>query len=245
MASHEFALYCDHQFSSAITRADNRIIITDRDLIHRIGNVLRLAPLDTIFLFNDHEHVQGVIETIDKKHIAIHIKNHGKNIHHQPPITVQLALIKRDALQEAVSNLTCLGVHTIELFISDRTQRAWDGAREHERLHRCMIAAAEQSKNFAIPILRAPVNLAELLEKKEKSCRYACSVEGKPFTDLLTICPLQNSITLLVGPEGDFSEREYDQIGKTNYQWARLSPTILRSEHAAFLAAGIIRSFIF
>ena len=243
MASHEFALYCKDQFSLSTAPIGDRIPVSNSNLVHRIVNVLRLNTGDTIVLFDELEHIQGIIETINKKQVTVQVQQHQKNIQHQPTVTVQLGLIKRDALQQAVANLTCLGVQTIELFTSDRTQRTWDGEREFNRLRRCMVSAAEQSKNFAVPMLKTPVPLEKLLERQLPPCAYACGITGLPLAKLLNTCAQNSSIIVLVGPEGDFSEHEYDEINKTSYQWARLTSTVLRSEHAAFLAAGIIRTY--
>lgn len=51
-----------------------------------------------------------------------------------------------------------------------------------------------------------------------------------------------SELMLLVGPEGDLSNEEKNAVHTAGFIMCALTPTILRSVHAAFLGAGIMRS---
>jgi len=52
---------------------------------------------------------------------------------------------------------------------------------------------------------------------------------------------IEKTIMLVVGPEGDLTVDEKKLLSSAHYTACSLTPTVLRSEEAATLAAGIIR----
>jgi len=160
----------------------------------------------------------------------------------KPAIIVELGLLKHDHLEKAVKVLTALGVGRIRLFISKKIQRKWGGKREHERLQRLMISSAEQSKQFALPVLLPPVQFDQICKTEGDSIKIFCEPTGKSLIQLICAQKKLQKITILIGPEGDLTPEEKQQLKKSDYIFCRLTQTILRSELAATLAVGIIRS---
>ena len=54
----------------------------------------------------------------------------------------------------------------------------------------------------------------------------------------------QNSINIIIGPEGDFSERELDLFKKTKIQSVNLSSRRLRSESAAIVSIANVNQIM-
>lgn len=247
LRAHEFAVYVPQQpiAQQLIAQqpiAQQIVCINDSNIIHRITHVLRLSVGDKIILFDENSHSLVTIGKITRKSLEVFVEQVLENKRYEPKLFVQLALLKRDALQEAVALLTTLGVTEIELFTSEKVQRIWGGQDEYDRLYRCMIAAAEQSKCFALPKLNKPVSLEQIL-KKESFEYFVCDAHGTCLIQNIVHAVQKNKdIKLLIGPEGDFTESEINIITKNAYQSWRLTKTILRSEQAAYLATGIIRS---
>jgi len=238
MNIHEFALYVKNLVTLPIAVAQTTVI-TDEQFVHRVKRILRLESGDHLTLFDDQHHSLAKLSTISEKKIELFLKPSQPNSILQPALIVQLALLRREALDEAVAALVAVGVTDIQLVLSTKVQRAWGGVREYERLQRCMIAAAEQSKCFAFARLHEPISLSEVFSKNNGGDFLMCDAQGSVLkNDLKTDEP----VTILIGPEGDFTESEKKLISDHNYQSWRLTPTVLRSEQAAALAAGIIRS---
>ena len=241
MNTHEFAVYCKNVLVAGC-RVGHRFTINDSMVIHRILRVLRLKERDTLIVFDEHCHALCAIHALHEKTAEFVVEHCVANEVYQPVLTVQLGLLKRESLQEAVSLLSCLGVTAIEFFLSAKVQRSWDGPREYDRLSRCMIAAAEQSKCFSLPTLSEPIPFDQLIACTD-GVKLACHVHGTSLIKLLDNPVQQNvPITILVGPEGDFTEHELELIIKNGYQSCKLTATILRAEQAAVLSAGIVRS---
>jgi len=245
MSKHEFALFYS-DLSRTLEKNKTFLKIEDKDIIHRVNRILRLKPEDQIVLFGREIHIHAKISSINKQELNVTVKLIKKNKALSPKITMQLGLLKRDALEAAVEALTVFGVNDIQLFMSDKVSHKWGGKKELERLERIMIAAAEQSKQFVLPQLHEPIAFAQMIKTKSKQAVF-CDPEGDSFLHIFCsqiICEQKKmpSMTILVGPEGDLTNQEKELLQKNGYKLCRLTETVLRSELAATLAAGILRS---
>jgi 16S rRNA (uracil1498-N3)-methyltransferase len=204
-------------------------------MISRFTNVLRLRPGDDLILFDEQNNAHAVLESASKKEASFSIQDSTANKQIEPAIRIALPLLKKDAFAEAIYNITELGGTEIQLLDTEKAQRSWGGDKEMERLKRITIAAAEQSKNFAMPTILPPISLEQLLQQ-EGSFLF-CDVHGKSISELVQIGPT----TIIIGPEGDLSDSEKDLLNKHNVEFYRLTPTILRSVQAVTLALGYLR----
>ena len=113
-----------------------------------------------------------------------------------------------------------------------------------QRLEKVIIEAAEQSDRINIPKIEKPQNLKSFLSKNKSKMNLI-------FTDLnsknkkLNLNKLTNKpICIIIGPEGDFSEAEREEIlCYEGVNSIRINENILRSETAAISAISIINYF--
>ncbi len=245
--AHEFAIFVpDLTKNQPVHEPGNHFSLAIPDLYHRLVRVLRLQPGKMVVLFDRTHHLRCEVETIEKDP-RLTVRIHDIVTHQMltPQVTVWLPLLKRDDLDTALYALHELGVNSIQLITTQKTQRAWSGEKEMERLERIMGAAAEQSKQFVFPALHAPVPLANLLSAEESTgTRIFCDPAG---SDLWTVLKetrgySPESLTLLVGPEGDLTYEEKEQVRAAGFIFCALTPTVLRAHQAVSLIAGIIRS---
>lgn len=245
-----------HEFSIHISNVEDllgqivvghSVVIRDTSIIHRIANVLRLTPQETVILFDHKQYVRVQIERISKKEIAVVIEEINQNIALSPEVIFLLPLLKRDALENAIYSLVELGATTIQLVQTQKVQRAWGGKKELDRLHKIMIAAAEQSKQYRMAILSEPKSLAECIASFDESMhKLFFDPEGADLFE--TVSSLRNEkakhIALLVGPEGDLTDQEKELVKNNGFIFCRLTPTILRAQQAVAVSLGVIRSLI-
>ncbi len=238
--AHEFALYYD-ALPQSLDVSDT-VHISDKDIIHRIERVLRLKKGEQCILFNRESHAKVCILSMDKKQILVEILSFEKNKIYSPYITFLLPVLKRDALSAAVYYLVEAGVNEIKLIQTKHQPRAWGGQKEQERLNRVAIAAAEQSKHFAFPVISDPVSYEQAVsELPEKSVRILANPEGDSFSEILSqSTPVQ--IILTCGPEADLSVEEKDFLRLNSFKLMKLTPTILRAETAAFCISSLFRT---
>lgn len=236
MNEHEFALY--NPLLSEKTE-EKFLHIVEKELVHRISRILRLNPKDSLVLFDKTRHAEAVITSIDRDSVTLEMNKFFDNTPAMPQLIMQLGLLKREALEQTVESLTVFGVNKIQLFISEKVSRKWGGPKEFERLERIMIAAAEQSKQFVLPQLSEPILFEEMLKQQHSKRAIFCDPTGNSLIPL--ICKGTEETTMLVGPEGDLTLYEKELLQQKEYAFCRLTKTVLRSELAATLVAGIIR----
>lgn len=245
-SEHEFALYVHHLSQSVSTGRADVLCVSDVALVHRMVHVLRLQKDDALVLFDQHIHVRASIQSIGKKAIMCELQQAERNKVVAPHITVWLPLLKREAFEEAIYALVELGVNDVQLIHTAKEQRHWTGQKETQRIHNIMVAAAEQSKNFAMAALHEPRTLSELLPLKNDAQGIFFDVEGEALLEVASRMRQHNNehYVICVGPEGDLLDSEKFQLQKASFTFARLTPTVLRAQQAVAVGVGAVRSLL-
>lgn len=241
---HEFSLYWPSLSPFESLRSGSTITIDDTELCHRISRVLRLTPDETLIVFDQQNHMRlRLIQIPEKKPITATIVSYAKNHLLKPWITFLLPILKREALHEAVYSLAEIGANEIKLMVTDKVQRSWHDQELH-RLENIIIAAAEQSKNFSFPSLYAPQRFEKIVSSLSARSIFF-DPQGAALASVIDqvkqTCP--ETITLIIGPEGDLTSAEKEVLHTSGTQFCSLTPTIVRAQQAAALSIGIIRSF--
>jgi 16S rRNA (uracil1498-N3)-methyltransferase len=145
-----------------------------------------------------------------------------------PPVTVAFALTKAGRPELTVQKLTEVGVDRIVPFVADRSVVRWDEAkagRQAERWNAIARGAAMQCRRTRLPAI-AP--LATFPEVAALPGASLAEVDGEP--------PSLARPTILVGPEGGWSESE---IGAALPR-TRLGAHVFRAETAAITAGALL-----
>jgi 16S rRNA (uracil1498-N3)-methyltransferase len=237
---HIFALYDERLSFNTKARS---YTITDSDMVHRISRVLRLEINDEIIFFNQSVYAPAIVSAIARDSVTLQLQATQSVAPLQPKITFLLPLLKKDALSNAVYGLIEAGASEIQLVTTAKTQRAWGSQNELERLNRIAIAAAEQSKHFAFPTIKAPIALqAAIADLSPSSQRYYGNPDGQSFALIAPLAAKAQEIALLVGPEGDLTNDEKQLVVANGFKPVALTPTILRAESAAFCMVSLFRT---
>ncbi len=246
---HLFAVYFP-LLTTTLSHSPTRQLLTidDPTVCHRLQHVLRLAIHDRCILFDQENHATVEITELTKKYISVAIVEIQKNKQLAPAIFCMLPLLKREALETAVDALTQLGTTTIQLLITQKVQRSWQGPKELERLQRIIIAAAEQSKNFAFPAIHAPILLNDFLKTYTPDKTNSIFFDSQGTDAFSLIANLKsiklNTVSLMIGPEGDLTQQEKQLLKEHSFASMALTPTILRAEQAISLGVGMLRTLI-
>jgi len=247
---HEFALYFSSLTDCLQSSNDKKVIILqDVEICHRLVKVLRLVAGDNFILFDHFHHVTCILQKVEKKNrVVVTVINIEKNRKLTPTIHFLLPLLKRDALHDAIYTLTELGANAIHLVVTDKSQKRWP-SRGYEKLMRIIYAAAEQSKNFAFPLLKEPQPLKQVLEGIDtfENRMFFFDPDGQPISQVISRVRDEEKkfpIVLMIGPEGDLSIQEKELVYKKGFIFTSLTPTILRARQAVVVSLGIFRSFL-
>lgn len=125
-----------------------------------------------------------------------------------------------------------IGVDEITPIICDHSERK---IIKTERFDKILISAMKQSNQLFLPVLNEPIKLSDFLNKEISGQKFIAHCEETSKRELKEQVILNESYTLLIGPEGDFSSNEINKALEKGYLPAALGATRLRTETAAIV----------
>ena len=234
---HRFAFFASLEGSA---KKDQQLFsIQDEVLRKRIALILRMKKGDHLTLFDHEDSADVILEEVSKKSVQYRILSTQKIERSTPEIICLLPLLKREALEQAISRLAILGVSTIQLVVSEKSRQSLT-QKETARLQKMMVAAAEQSKQFAMPELLVSKKLEESFSELNFEHAFLFDQYGESSRKILTQ-KYSKPILLAFGPEGDFTETEKQFFKKNNFKALLLTTSILRTIDAVLLGVGLFR----
>lgn len=158
----------------------------------------------------------------------------------KPPysITLCLALFQMTRMEWAVQKLCELNIKAIQFIASERCQLKGLAGNKMERLTKIALEAQKQCGR-ACPIELLPcLSLQDF--KFNKNATHIVGAITPNATKKITT-PVGKSVFVFVGPEGDFSKKEYDFLQKQGAQFIDLGNIILKSETAALVLTTLVK----
>ncbi len=128
---------------------------------------------------------------------------------------------------------TEIGIHEITPIICDHSERK---VIKRDRFDKILLSAMKQSNQYYLPKFNDPMSFKCFIKKEITGQKYIAhceELEKNSFKN--TLIPNQN-VTLLIGPEGDFSVKEIQSALQNKYIPVTLGDTRLRTETAAIVA---------
>jgi 16S rRNA (uracil1498-N3)-methyltransferase len=162
-----------------------------------------------------------------------------------PPLRMILcaALIKFDHFEWMIEKATELGVAEIVPVVTVRTERGLDKAahKRLERWRRIGVEASQQSRRAHLPEIAGPTSWSDALATDGK---YRYALDENESRPLLTMFPTvrcaADTVALLIGPEGGWTDEERAGFIAAGWAAASLGPSILRAETAALAALAVV-----
>ena len=207
----------------------------DKSQSHYVSKVMRLKEKEVFSLFNSSGEWEAKILNITKSIVEFNITKQLRHKENTKDLWLAFSPIKSNYFNFMIQKATELGVTKFLPIIFERTIVR---KINKERLEKVIIEAAEQSNRITVPSIEDPQKLKSFLNNDMDLI----------FTDLNTtntkidIEKLTTKPTcVIIGPEGDFSEQEREEILKFNdIQPIKINENILRSETAVISALSII-----
>ena len=159
-------------------------------------------------------------------------------------VTLLFALTKGDRTDLVVQKATELGVKRIALIQSERTVVRYeekDIAKKCARYQKIMKEASEQSHRLIVPEMMGIFNLKKLPKEVFSDLNYVgYEKDASDVNGMFANFDKKKSITILIGPEGGFSEEEINNLVEQGFIRTSLGKRILRAETAAMYALSVI-----
>lgn len=195
--------------------------------------VLRLTVGDEVNLIDGRGGFYKAVITDDHpKHTALKILEAIQGFQQRNYyLHVAIAPTKNiERIEWFLEKATEIGIDEITLTICDRSERREVNT---DRLTRIIVSAMKQSLKAYLPKLNEPVKFDHLVSKSFAGKRYiAHCAEGEKQYVAHSLLQGENSL-VLIGPEGDFSEREISTAVAYGFQQVTLGHSRLRTETAA------------
>ena len=206
---------------------------------HYTKNVMRLKPGDKISLFNSSNgEWDASILTNDKDLTEFKIEKLSRPQEQESNLWLAFSPIKKIPQDMMLQKTTELG---IEKFFPLLCERSVVREINIERAEKIVTEASEQSNRISVPKISKIENLENFLKNfPENGHLVFCDINSKS-SNLKNILLSKNPICILIGPEGDFSEKERQLI--TDHKKTisiSLAKNILRAETAAIAATTIL-----
>lgn len=100
-----------------------------------------------------------------------------------------------------------------------------------DRLQKILLSAMKQSFQTYLPVLNEPVHFGEIISSRSGQ-QFICHLEEQHPVSLKSACQPGGEHLVLIGPEGDFDERELEAAKANGFRCVSLGPTRLRTETA-------------
>lgn len=161
----------------------------------------------------------------------------------EPKFRLHLAVAPtkmNDRFEWFLEKATEIGIQEITPIICDRSERK---VINLERFEKIILSAMKQSNETYLPKLNEAISFKEFIKQKNEGLQLIAHCEETDKKSLKQILKPNESVTMLIGPEGDFSEKEIALALDNNYQPVTLGNTRLRTETAAIVACHSIVFF--
>jgi len=220
------------------TLSKGSIINLNEKYLHYLKNVLRLKINDQFRIFNgtEGEFIATIID-ITKNNISINLSDFIRKPTTEVELTLGLCIIKPDKMIDAINMAVQLGVTKIIPLTSQRSQFK---EVNNDRLLKCIIEATEQTERLSPPTLSTTKLLKRFNKEMNGIIIYANENESES-NSLIKLGNLKSNISLIIGPEGGFSDEELSIFSLWDNTFSiSLGSNILRTETAVATALAQI-----
>lgn len=214
------------------------IKIHDEEQQH-ITKVLRIKEGEHIYVTDGKGNLAyGTLKLEGKKASLNVLEIKEKQANFSPKLHIAIAPTKNiDRIEFFIEKATEMGISEITLINTEKTERKNINI---DKLRKQSIAASKQSLRIHFPVINDLTKFSDFMKDLNPETTFVAHChENLERLDLNTI-PTQNlqEFTFLIGPEGDFSEKEIQMLAEKNIKAVSLGQQRLRTETAGLFVAA-------
>ena len=203
--------------------------------------VLRKGPGDRIHITNGRGDLfQAEILRADPGNCSAQIVSHTKSLPKGFRLHLAVAPTKmNDRYEWMLEKATEIGLDEISPIVCQHSERRTIKA---DRMEKVLQAAMKQSQQTHLPRLHPLCSFQEFLERDFPGLKFIAHCQAGDREELKRVARADTDITVLIGPEGDFSPEEVDLARAKGFVPISLGHNRLRTETAAILACATINT---
>jgi len=212
---------------------DKKALFSSDEKIH-LTKVLRKKTNDLIKIIDGTGFLYtGKIINLKNRNLEVEIiKKEKKEKKHNYYLHLAIAPTKNiNRFEWFLEKATEIGIDEITPIICKNSERKKINI---QRCNKILISSVKQSLKYHLPKLNEAIKFGEFIKKKNESKKYIAHCKE---TEKIKIeKDINKSYTVLIGPEGDFSDHEIEVANNNNYESITLGESRLRTETAGILA---------
>ncbi len=221
------------------TSAIGRTLSISGDEYHHLKNVNRAQIGDTVEMIDGVGSLfYGVIRALKAREALVDINNELRT--EKPPVHITIApsLLKQRPMGFLIEKLTELGVDEIRPLIFARTDEKYNSSRL-KKWQKIAQQSLKVNKRLWSTDIFPPVTIPELLcSAGVDSTRILLDIAGATSSSVSWQFP----VIVIIGPPGDFTPEERQQIVNSRFLPYNINDSVLKSETAAISIAAILKA---
>ncbi len=214
------------------------------DLAQHLTRVLRVEQ-GQIFEISDNEHLYlAEVEVARKSVVVFRVKQRLEPRPEPFPVTLYASLFKFDHFEWMIEKATELGVGVIQPIVSERSEHGLEKAapKRAERWRRILMEASQQCRRVRMPEFRALLDWETAIQGSDGLKVWLDERPGgRPLLEVMET-EKPSAVTLLLGPEGGWADREAEKIADCGWIPTSLGSLVLRAETAALAALTLVQA---
>ena len=235
-----------HFFVDSRNRVNNIITINDNENYRHIARALRARVGEKLLLIDETQiQYETVVVEINSSEIICEIE---KSYPSKRDLDFDLYLaqspLRSDAQLTIMEKATELGVRGVYPVITDNCALNKSVLeKKHEKWQKVMYEASKQCERAKVPTCFEPTTIEKVLENNfDKVLVLAERSTEISFKQYLRENPIKKSekVLVIIGPEGGFSQKEFDFFRGKSLPLISLGDLILKAETAVIVTLGDI-----
>ena len=231
-----------HFFINSNSKTENEIIVSDTDNYRHIARSLRARVGENLLLIDENQiQYETKIKEINSREIICEVeKSYPSKRDLEFDLYLAQSPLRSDAQLTVMEKATELGVRGVYPVFTENCALK---VNKQEKWQKVMNEASKQCERAKIPTCYEPITFDELLAKPfDKVIVLAERSTEKSLKQYLSEKPTKKGekILAIIGPEGGFSQKEFDYFKSKNLPLISLGDLILKAETAVIVTLGDI-----
>jgi 16S rRNA (uracil1498-N3)-methyltransferase len=242
--------FCRVEFFYSENITGNEILLGD-DESHHCLKVMRHHLGDELMVTDGKGKLfRAILESERKKNCVLKVLEISREESQvSPAIHIAIAPTKNiDRFEWFLEKATEIGVTEITPIICQRSER---DKIKHERLEKILIGAMKQSLRLWMPKLNEMISIKNFFTHDSQLAPinrgltthdFICHCQSPNIPALKSLCQASEDVTIMIGPEGDFTPEEIGLAEANGFTGVTLGKNRLRTETAGIVSLTIVQN---
>ena len=212
-------------------------ILIDTDEQQHIAKVLRMREGEEIYLTDGNGNLAKGTLIFEGKKVTLNVSEVQENLpHFSPKLHIAIAPTKNiDRIEFFLEKAVEMGISEISFILTEQTERKNISI---DKLRKQAIGASKQSLRSHFPKINDLQKFSEFMKNLNSENTFVAHCNENLERTSLNNIPTIDNYTFLIGPEGDFSDKEIQLLAEKGIKAVSLGNQRLRTETAGIFVAA-------